>query len=456
MFALATQLSDAFERLVWDSDSRGWSWWRKALLRTVRIAYAVIRELAEGQLTLRAMSLVYTTLLSLVPLLAVSVSLLKGFGVHYQKIEPLLANLLAPMGEKGAEVTARVIEFVENISAGILGAAGLAVLLFTVVSLILKIEGAFNYTWRVPDNRPLAQRFSSYLSVILIGPVMVVAALSITATVTNAASFAWLVETLWLGPVVESLARLLPYLLIIGAFTFIYVFVPNTRVRVGSALVGAMVAGVLWESSGWAFTSFVSSTNYTAIYSAFATLFLFMIWLFLCWLILLTGASIAFYHQNPAYLVRGGRQPTLSLEQRERLTLAMLYFVARRFRRDDGLPWTHAELATALTLPQDLVASLLQPLIEQRILVRVERGGYLPALALEKISITSVLTTVRSAGASARPAAVERDLTPVDALLDRLCMAVDDALAGMTLADLVADEPGGATTLTAHRERITG
>ncbi|HEY5790525.1 MAG TPA: YihY/virulence factor BrkB family protein, partial [Gammaproteobacteria bacterium] len=379
-------LRAALERLVWSPELRSLPRWRRLPLRLARIVYAVVRDLADGQLTLRAMSLVYTTLLSLVPLLAVSFSLLKGLGVHYQ-FEPLLAKLLVALGDQGVEVTGRIIEFVENVRAGVLGTVGLAFLLFTVISLIQKIEGAFNFTWRVSSQRPLGQRFSNYLSVILVGPALVVAALGITATVTHAEAFTRVVELLWLGPLVQFISRLVPYLLVIGAFTFIYTFVPNTRVRLRSALVGALVAGVLWESCGWAFTSFVAgSTKYTAIYSAFATLILFMIWLFLSWLILLIGASIAFYHQHPAYLVRGGRQPRLSIRQREHHTLAALCLIAGRFQQ--GAPALGAErLALQLALPQDQLVELLEPLLAAGLLLRSERGDYLPARAPVRITL---------------------------------------------------------------------
>ena len=110
-------------------------------------------------LTLQAMSLVYTTLLSLVPLIAVSFSVLKGFGVHNQ-VEPMLSSVLAPLGDKGAEITSKIIEFVENTKAGVLGSLGLVLLFYTVVSLIQKIERSFNFTWRISKPRPFAQRFS--------------------------------------------------------------------------------------------------------------------------------------------------------------------------------------------------------------------------------------------------------------------------------------------------------
>jgi membrane protein len=223
---------------------------------------------------MRAMSLVYTTLLSLVPLLAVSFSVLKAFGVQNQ-LEPALLNFLAPLGPKGAELTATIIGFVDNMRVGVLGSVGLALLLYTVVSLIQKVERAFNYTWHVSHNRRFVERFSDYLSVLLIGPVLMFSALGATASILNTSLVLSMAKIPVLGWIIDTGGTLLPYFFAIAAFTFVYVFVPNTRVRLGPAVVGAIVAGVLWQSIGWGFAFFmVGSTNYAAIYSGFAILIL--------------------------------------------------------------------------------------------------------------------------------------------------------------------------------------
>ncbi|HKK05546.1 MAG TPA: YihY/virulence factor BrkB family protein [Gammaproteobacteria bacterium] len=387
---------------LWGGDPASMPFWRGRLIMLLRVVWVAIRDLADGQLTLRAMSLVYTSLLSLVPLLAVSFSVLKAFGVHNQ-IEPLLLQFLAPLGEKGTELSSRIIEFVENVRAGVLGSVGLAFLLYTVIALIQKVESAFNYTWHVEQHRRFTQRFSDYLSVIIIGPVLVFTALGITATVMNTALVQRIVAIEPFGAVAEFGGRIVPYLLIIAAFTFIYVFVPNTRVRVRSALVGGLVAGVLWQTVGWAFTSFiVGSSKYTAIYSAFATLILFMIWLYLSWIILLIGASIAFYHQHPEYLSVRRRQMRLSARMQERLALMVMYLVGRNYYQGHE-PWTIQGLTQRLRIPMDLLEDVLLPLQRHDLLVTSadEPPAYLPGRPLEATPVSAVLAAVRSAGEEA-------------------------------------------------------
>ncbi len=409
----------------------------------------------KGQLTLRAMGLVYTTLLALVPLLAVSFSVLKGFGVHNQ-IEPILLNFLAPMGERGAETTARVIEFVDNIKVGVLGSLGLALLFYTVVSLIQKIERAFNDTWRVSEQRPLAQRFSDYLSVILVGPVLVFTALGLTATISSATAVLWIMSVPVVGDLLEFLSRLLPYLLIIAAFTFIYVFVPNTKVKVRSALVGGVVAGFLWETIGWGFAAFVvSSTKYTAIYSAFATMVIFMIWLYLSWLILLIGSSIAFYHQHPEHRNLQSRVLRLSSRMKEKMALLVMTLVGQHFFQ--GRPgWTIDDLAKTLHVGVDACAMLVASLQRANLLVATADipARYLPGCALETLRIKDVLASVRQAEESSN---LRLDVLPklpaVDALYNELEDAVDNNIAGRTVRDLALQDSDKITILPPSGDR---
>jgi membrane protein len=278
--------------------------------------------------------LVYTTLLSLVPLLAISFSVLKGFGAHNQ-VEPLLLNLLAPLGDKGVEVTTEIIGFVENIKVGVLGFVGFALLFYTVVSLMQKIERAFNHTWHISSERSLGQQFRDYLSVIIIGPALVFAAVGIMASLMNTAVIEMISAIHPFGLLIKNIAKLAPYLMIVAAFTFIYMFIPNTRIRLRSALIGGLVAGLLWNAAGWIFASFVvNSAQYAATYSTFATLIMFLIWLYLGWLILLIGASISFHDQHPEYVTATRRENRMSNRVREKLALLIAYLISDSFYRN--------------------------------------------------------------------------------------------------------------------------
>ncbi|VAW72751.1 Inner membrane protein YihY, formerly thought to be RNase BN [hydrothermal vent metagenome] len=393
------QRYDACASRLWRDDLRQLHGWRRNLIVPIRLLVVLTRQFISGELNLRAMSLVYTTLLSIVPLLAVSFSVLKGFGVHNQ-IEPLLLNFLAPLGPRGVELSTNIISFVENIKVGVLGSLGLLFLLYTVVSLIQKIESSFNYVWQVEHLRGLAQRFSSYLSVILIGPVLVFAALGMTATALNNSLVQQLMAVEPLGFLLLSMSKLAPYLLVIVAFSFIYIFIPNTRVNLRPALVGGLVAGVLWQSSGWAFAAFIaSSAKYAAIYSGFAIMILLLIWLYLNWLILLLGAQVAFYAQYPQYMTREPVQLRLSNRLRERLALQIMFMVAEHHIYNRA-PWTSAALVHHLGLPMQPIHHVLQLMVKTEYLAETaaDPPAYLPRRGVETISLAELYEVVRCAG----------------------------------------------------------
>ncbi len=424
-----------------EADVTGWPWWRALPIHLARILAAVVLDLTQGLVSMRAMSLVYTTLLSLVPLLAISFSVLKGFGAHNQ-MEPLLMQLLAPLGEKGAEITEQIIGFVENMNVGVLGSLGLGFLMLTVISLMQKIERAVNFAWRITQHRSFAQRFSSYLTVIVIGPVLVFSAVGITASLVAAPLVSEFTAIEPVGKLFDRAARIVPFLLIVAAFTFLYIFMPNTRVRVGPALAGGLFAGLLWQAVGWVFASFVvTSGQYDAIYSAFATLILFLIWLYLGWLILLLGASISFYVQNPRYIGGSYSPPVLSLRQREAAVLLVMREIARGFYRLRPLASAEA-LAESLQLPLDTIEEALGVLERGQ---AVTRSGdatpvYLPARAPEETSVAQLLDDARRSGEQDSGALRFGQRThAIAGTMDRLDRAITDAFDEMSIKDLAYD-----------------
>jgi membrane protein len=423
---------------LWSDDLREVSDARRWLIVPIRLLVVLTRQVVKGQLNLRAMSLVYTTLLSVVPLLAVSFSVLKGFGVHNQ-IEPLLMNFLEPLGPRGKELSDNIIGFVENVRVGVLGSLGLLFLLYTVVSLIQKVESSFNYVWQVERLRGLAQRFSSYLSVILVGPVLVFTALGVTATAMNNSLVQQLMSVQPFGDLIVSLGRLVPYLLVIAAFIFIYMFIPNTRVRFMPAFVGGVVAGVLWQSSGWAFAAFIAtSANYAAIYSSFAILILLLIWLYLNWLILLLGAQVAFYVQYPQYMTRQPVELRLSNRLRERLALQIMFLVADHHLNQRN-PWTAVDLVHYLALPMQPVHHVLELMVDTGFLSETsdEPPAYLPRRDIETIKLVELYETVRCAGEN-RLLTLETlpHQSEVEQTMEAVRRAVEDQLGDRSLKEL--------------------
>ncbi|SFM68257.1 YihY/virulence factor BrkB family protein [Marinobacter zhejiangensis] len=370
---------------------RPWTW----LYSVGRTAYALIRDLVTGNLALHAMSLVYTTLLSIVPLLALSFSVLKAMGVH-QKLEPLLFQFFQPMGEQGIELGERILGFVDNMKVGVLGSVGLALLVYTVISLVQKIERSFNMIWRVPEMRSMAQRFSNYLSVIMVGPLLMAAAIGLTATILASSFMVKLMEIEPFGSVIVMLSRLMPFFLVVGAFTFVYIFMPNTRVKLRFAMIGGLIAGVTWQAAGYLFASFVAgSAKYAAIYSSFAIGIVLLIWVYVNWMILLLGASITYYLQNPGAISKHQKVP-LSPELQERVSLVLMWLVAKPF--SEGKPAPQQEvLERQLHVPAELTREASDKLIRAGLLMLAGEGGDLlvPARSLDTITVQDVLNASR-------------------------------------------------------------
>jgi membrane protein len=428
------------EQLIWGVPQKPHPPWQSAGLRLVRTVLILLRDLAFGQLTLRAMSLVYTTLLSIVPLLALSFSVLKAFGVHNQ-IQPLLVKLLAPLGDQGADVARRIGEFIENMNVGVLGALGLALLLYTSISLMQKIEESLNYIWHVSQRRRLSERFSRYLSVLLIGPVLVFAALGVTGAVLKSDALSQLLSVSALDQTARAIGEIAPYLLVIAAFTFVYLLLPNAKVKLGAALVGGAVGGIAWQTAGWLFAVFVASSGqYAAIYSSFAILVLFMIWLYVSWLVLLFGASVAFYVQHPEYLYLGAGEPRLSNRVRERLALSAMNLTATRFLAGEPAP-SQEDFTRLLGVPMHVLNVVLQSLQDSGLMVTSgdEPVLFLPARDPSLITVAQVMGAIRSAGEERffAPSALPTTAS-VNSVLDQMQSAVDAAAGEVNLRDLVA------------------
>jgi membrane protein len=433
--AIKSRLFDS----VWDAETSELTRFKRLIHSLLKITMMVVRDFIENLVKLQAMALAFKTLLSLAPLLAVIFSILKGLGVH-NRMEPALAEALAPLGEKGQEITAHLIGFVDKMSAGALGSVGMVALLVTVLSLMGSIEEAFNHIWHVKAPRKLARKFSDYLSVILVGPVLVVAALTITATLQSNAFVQKLLSLEPFGTVILTFLRLVPYLTLWGAFSFIYRFIPNTRVKLQSALVGGFAAAVLWQTVGWGFTVFVaSSTRYYAIYSSFAILLLFLLWLHVGWVIVLLGAQVAYAHQHVHFFEGEREMLAYSPAGREKLALEMLSLIGRNFH-DGRDPMSVSEMAAQLRLPAGMMKDFMEMFHQARLVLPLaDDETFVLARDPETITIKEILDCVRNSGPRTKKPLNYRskEESQIDALLLDVDHSVTEALEGKSLQTLI-------------------
>ncbi len=431
------RLHERIERLLFDRhylpvEPANW------LLDVLRYPFALVRDLLTGELNLRAMGLVYTTLLSLVPLAAFAFAVLKGLGVH-RDLEPLIYEFLYPIGERATELTAQFMAFVDNVRGDVLGSVGLAFLLYTVVSTIQKLEEAFNFAWHVERPRSIMRRVSEYLSLMVVGPVFIVVVFSLFGALGSHSTMRWLTQIEPFGTIVHAFGVIGPFLFVTGVFTFLYSFVPNTRVRLKAAFFGGLVAGLLWAGSGALFARIVAaSTQMVAIYAGFAIFLATLIWIYLSWLIVLIGAQLSFYVQNPRYLRVGQGHVRLTSALRERLAFTVMLLVARRFLAGEP-PCKLRALAEDLEIPGSALAGVTRSLEQSGLLTLTEDEEVVPARDLEGIQLADVLNAVRDERQYASWLLWRARTEPAaDEIANSVEAGMRERIAGMTLRDLAA------------------
>lgn len=367
----------------------------RLLIGPLRYAYALLRDLIRGDLGLRAMGLVYSSLFAIVPVIAVAFSVLKAFGYH-RELEPVLFEFLRPMGVKGYELTARIMQFVENAQTTVLGTVGFVILFYTVIMMIQKVEDALNFTWHVERPRSFAKRLSEYLVVMLIGPVIIVASMVLMTRIEASAVMSKLSGFAANATGSTGLeAHFAPYVLVIGLFWFVYIYMPNTRVRWQAAFIGALFGGAAWVAVGAVFTRIaVYSTQAAAIYAGFAILLLFLIWLHISWLIMLLGGQLSFYIQHPEHLRSGhGPIPTTSI-LRERIALGAMFLLGQRFVQG-GERWRVSDLADHMDIPASVLDGTLRLLEDRSLVLTAEDDTVAPARDLNSITLADILDAIR-------------------------------------------------------------
>jgi membrane protein len=333
------------------------------------------------------------------------------------------------------EIAHRIVGFVRNAQTGVLGVAGLAGLFYTVISLIGNVEEAFNQIWRAEPIRAWTRRYGEYLGLLLVGPVLMFAAFALIASAQSYWLFQWLIEMRLFGAAIAALTRVLPFFFFWAGFTFLYKIVPSADVHWRSAVFGAAVAAILWHLGGIAFTAFVAnSVNYTALYSGFAVVVVFFIWLNLAWLIVLLGSMVAYLHQHIKLNLHGEPVENADCAVQEWLALTLLKEIARIYVTGRPL-LTESELSERLGVPLAQVERMVDKFVGRGLLLRsAEPAGISLARAPETISVTDVLEIVRGERTIPR-----ESHDAVMELLERRDLALLQGLNGINLKSLIQD-----------------
>jgi membrane protein len=455
-----------FTRDAWRRDRTGPG---HPIHRAGRVAFLAARGFFADKCLSRASALTYITVLSLVPLLAFSFSVAKGFGFYddllAKTINPFLDSTFGPLKEATPSVAQhpgsapemreaidRVLQFVHGTQVSALGFFGLALLLFTVIKLLATIEGSFNDIWGVHRSRSVLRKISDYLAMVIVTPIFLFVAAGFTTMAQTKDVVDWMTVHLGLGGPIQLLLSSMPILSVWIGFTFIYMAMPNTRTRLASAMIGALVAAVLWQAALVLHLKFqIGIARYNAIYSSFAAFPIFLIWINLSWVIVLLGAEIAFAHQSEPSYAHVDPDELCDHAYKERLGLRAMTRIAQRFLRGEHA-FSASELALELSAPQRVLEEVLYALADHGILVDSYRGearSFLPGRDLDGITVKSVLDALKGTDAPVVQPMSQGSLH--DDWIDRVLLGLDAEMADSkwnrtlrSIAESVAREEAAA------------
>lgn len=401
-----------------------------------------IRGFDEDKCQLRASSLTFYSLVSIVPIAAMAFGIAKGFG--FQKVlEEQLREKLA--GHE--DILANVIQFSDallaNTKGGLIAGVGLVVLFWAVIKMLRQIEESFNDIWGIREKRTIGRMFGDYLSLILICPVILVLSGGVNVFITTQVNL--ILEKFAIlgsfGPVIFFLLKLLPYTLMWALFTFLYIFMPNTQVKFSAGIIAGIITGTIFQVVEWAYITFqVGVAQYNAIYGSFAALPLFLAWLQLSWLIVLYGAELSFAYQNvdtyefePDALAASHRLRTL-------LSLRIAHHMVQRFVQGEK-PATARDISNQLEIPIRFVNEILFNLVKSNILsmARTEgitEQGYQPARDVNTLTVQYVIGAMDKRGLNQTPFTRSPEFDALSASLETFDQTIERQPENKLLRDL--------------------
>ncbi len=361
--------------------------------QALRVGMLTLSGLRDQVILLRASALSYSTLLAIVPLLAIAFSMLKGLGVH-SRIEHLLVNYLTAEQE---ELSRKIIEYISNTDFKALGAFGTGLLIIAVLTMLSNVERTFNDLWGVTSARRLVRKISDYISVLLLGPLLIVISTAMIGSLSSHSVVKMLSRYELFEHFFLIFKTVLPHAGLWIAFTAIYMLMPNTRVRFMPAFIAGIVCGGLWELAFRLYTGLnIGVARYNTIYGTFAVLPVFIIWLYISWIIVLIGAKMSYAIQN----LRSHQQELgsyeVSQEESEEMAVHMMLKIVERFHRGEP-PMKAEELSKLLSIPLRLVREIIQRLLHSGLVREIygEEPCYQPSKNPSLISVLDVCRAIR-------------------------------------------------------------
>ena len=414
------------------------------LIKQLRIFLLTVRGFDEDKCFTRASSLTFYTLLSIVPVAAILFAVAKGFGFESRLKRELFERF---SGDAQQEVLWKVFDFAESMlqatKGGVMAGIGLVILFWSVINVLSQIEASLNDIWEIKESRTWGRKFSDYLAVMLISPILVLVSSSATVFITT--QITQLTHQIKLlgaiSPLIFLSFKLIPYVLIWILFTIIYVLMPNTKVNLKSGLVAGIIAGTIFQIVQWGYISFqIGTAKYNAIYGSFAALPLFLMWVQISWWVVLFGAELSFANQNIGTYEYEPDSNKVSPGFKKVLTLQIAHLLIKNFASGQK-PLTDTEIAAQLKAPIRLVHNILFDLVESRLVsettTRVDkRFGYQPARDINTITITSVIDAIEQTGTNNIPVVQNEEFEALSNAIQQFKDVMETSPANKLLKDI--------------------
>lgn len=370
--------------------------------------YSILKKLllaieftTTKRITSAAAALTYSTLLAIVPIFAVVFGIARGFGYN-KYIEEWFRESFSSQPQVSEIIIGFVNSYLVHTKSGLFLGIGLLFMLFTVIMLISNIERTFNDIWQAKKPRSMFRTITDYTSMLLLMPVVIVITSGIS--IFFATIFKQIEDTMVIGSLAQFFLQLLPYVLMSGVFIALYLFMPNTKVKLSCALVPGILAGVAMQGLQLFYIhSQIWVSSYNAIYGSFAALPLFMLWIQISWLICLFGAELCYANQNMDDYAFKAKTEDLSHRYKMLLSLVLASRICRNFS-EGGKPLSALKLKLATGIPIRIVNDLLYQLVQINILTEIPGGDkdgeslYQPAECITRLSVGTLIDRMEAQG----------------------------------------------------------
>ncbi len=390
---------------IWHVKLETFPRWQRWFIKTLRLVVMSVKDFNEKQLILRSSALTYYSLLSIVPVLAMIFGIAQGFGLE-EFIRKEVSNAFASQPAVQENLLNYSHNLLQNTNGGWVAGFGFMLLVWTVVQVLGNIEDALNSIWYVKEARSWARKFTDYLAIMVIAPVFMLVNGSFNIFIST--QIHELAQTLSvLGSAIQQLTiisiKFVPFISTWLLFSMVYMVMPNTRVKYRSALYAGIIAGTCFQIFQWGYIEFqVGVSRSNAIYGSFASIPLFITWLYFSWTIVLIGAEISYSIQNIKHFE--GQQQTLRISHEQRMLyhLHVLHFVGKRFKDGKQVP-TLTELSERLDIPVYLCRAITENCMKAGLMVEAmdaqrKEKRYAPAIDVNRMNIGFIIGKIQSLG----------------------------------------------------------